>query len=192
MSEAHERAHKATEISDKKIALLIAVLALFLAFAETGAKSTQTEVLATNIEASDLWAFYQAKSIRETTLRTAVEMSELSLPAGVDPVRRATFDKRLEDWRDRMAHLQSDPKSNEGRKELSARAKHAEAKRDKLLASNHQFEISSAAFQIAIVLASATVITGVAVLGWLAGGLGLLGLAFMALALLAPTAIAII
>ena len=44
---------------------------------------------------------------------------------------------------------------------------------------HNRLEISSGAFQIAIVLASATLITGIAGLLWAAGGLGLLGAVFM-------------
>ena len=59
--------------SNKKIALLIAVLALFLAFSETLGKSSQTAAIADNIKASDTWNFFQAKTIRQTSLRIAAE-----------------------------------------------------------------------------------------------------------------------
>src|SRR5215813_945066 len=59
--------------SNKKIALLIAVLALVLAFSETLGKSAQTAALSYNIEASNLWSFFQAKTIRMTQVRTAGE-----------------------------------------------------------------------------------------------------------------------
>ena len=62
---------------DKRIALLIAVLALCLAVVETGAKSAQTEALTRNVESANLWAFFQARTIRQTTVRTAVEQAEL-------------------------------------------------------------------------------------------------------------------
>ena len=51
---------------NKKIALIISVLALFLAFSETFGKSAQTEALNLQIEASNLWNFMQAKTIRRT------------------------------------------------------------------------------------------------------------------------------
>ena len=70
-----------------------------------------------------------------------------------------------------------------------ARALDAEKKRDTALAKYHHYEVASAAFQIGIVLASATVITGMVVLSWLAGGLALLGLGFMGIALFAPHAV---
>ena len=48
--------------SNKKIALLIAVLALFLAFSETLGKSAQTAAITDNVTSNDLWAFFQAKT----------------------------------------------------------------------------------------------------------------------------------
>lgn len=192
MSDVHEHAHEATELPNKRIALLIAVLALLLAFAETGSKSTQTEALAANIEASNLWAFYQAKTIRETTLRTAVEERELDLAATADAERHAALDRRLGDWRKTIARYESEPSTGEGRKELGDRAHEAEHGRDTALARNHNFELSSAAFQIAIVLASASVITGIATLLWGAGALGAVGALFLALAFLAPHAVPLI
>ena len=71
MSEIHEAIEKAQEGEhgegfNSRIALVIAILALFLSFSETLGKGAQTEVVTKNIEASDLWAFFQAKDIRRT------------------------------------------------------------------------------------------------------------------------------
>lgn len=70
-----------------------------------------------------------------------------------------------------------------------ARARNTESLRDKALAAYHQFEFGSAAFQIGIVLASASVITGAIWLALSAGVLGVIGMAFTALGLFAPTLI---
>ncbi|MDO8535224.1 MAG: DUF4337 domain-containing protein [Xanthobacteraceae bacterium] len=189
-SHSEEAAHEAMHLegSNKKIALLIAVLALFLAFSETLGKSAQTNAISLNVEASNLWAFFQAKTIRMTVLRTAAEETEIDLPAA-DSALRAAKQKRIEDWKKTAARYDTEPETQEGRKELAERAKHAEEKRETAMAKYHHFEIASAAFQIAIVLASATVITGIMALAWLAGGLGVLGLVFMAIGLLAPHAV---
>ena len=80
--------------------------------------------------------------------------------------------KRLDAWSKTVARWESEPETQEGRRELAARAKKAEEKRDLALARYHHYEVSSAAFQIAIVLASATVITGAIALAWLAIGVG--------------------
>lgn len=174
--------------SNKKVAMLIAVLALLLAFSETLGKSAQTEALSRNIEAANLWSFFQAKTIRMTTLRTAAEQAELQLASAPGEARQATA-KRIEDWRKTAARYDSEPDTGEGRKELAQRAKAAETTRDRSLAAYHKYEIASGALQIAIVLASAEVITGAVFLLWASASLGLLGLIFTTLGFVAPTAL---
>lgn len=171
--------------ANKKIALLIAVLALVLAFSETLGKAAQTTALSQNIEASNLWSFFQAKSIRQTTVRTAAE----SLDATPGVQASAAAREQAEKWRKTAARYDSEPETGEGRRELAARAKAAEGKRDRAMAAYHQYEVASGAVQIAIVLASATIITGAAVLAWVAGALGLVGIVFSLIGFFAPTAV---
>jgi hypothetical protein len=173
----------------KKIALLISVLALFLALSETLAKSAQTSALSYNIEASNLWAFFQAKTIRMTTLRTAAEAAEVELQHEKSPTKKAILQKRIEDWRKVAATYDSEPETREGRKELAVRAKAAESSRTRSLAAYHHYELASAALQIAIVLASAQIITGVAVLLWLSGGLGVVAILFSLIGFFAPLSV---
>jgi len=174
--------------SNKKIALLIAVLALVLAFSETLGKGAQTAALSYNIEASNLWAFFQAKTIRMTQVRTAAEAADLERPLASGEAR-AAYEKQIESWKKTAARYDSEPETQEGRKELSARAKAAEEKRDRSLAAYHNYEVASAAVQIAIVLASASIITNFVVLAWIAGGLGLVGVAFCLIGFFAPAAV---
>jgi len=190
-SHSEEAAHEAVHLegSNKKIALLIAVLALFLAFSETLGKSTQTAALSYNVEASNLWSFFQAKTIRGTQLRASADAMAVELITTSDPTLKAAREKQIDAWRKTADRYDTEPSTNEGRKELAARAKHAEERRDLSMAKYHHFEIASAAFQIAIVLASATVITGIMLLAYLAGALGITGLGFMAIALFAPHAV---
>lgn len=181
--------HGHVDPSNKKIALLISVLALCLALAETAAKSAQTDSLGRNVEASNLWAFFQAKTVRQTTARIAAEGAETEGGRLADPAQADALAKRAEGWRKDVARWEDEPSTGEGRKQLAARAKMAEEQRDTALARYHHYEVSSAAFQIAIVLASANVITGAVILVWLAGALGLAGVALGAVGLLAPHAL---
>jgi hypothetical protein len=175
--------------SNKRVALLIAVIAAGLAFSETLGKSAQTVSLSQNIEASNLWSFFQAKTIRMTTLRTAAEALEVDVARERDARAKAAMEKRIAEWRQTAARYDSEPDTREGRKELAARAKEAEKRRDRSLAAYHQYEMSSAALQLAIVLATANIITGVAFLLWGAVGLGAVGMAFILIGYLAPTAV---
>ena len=181
-------AHGHVDPSNKKVALLIAVLAAFLAFAETFAKSAQTEALARNIEASNLWSFFQAKTIRMTAVRTAAEEAELQLPGASGEAKEAIA-KRIQDWRKTAARYDSEPETGEGRKELAERAKAAEKKREVAMSAYHHHELASALLQLGIVLASAQVITGAGFLLWAAGGLGVIGFIFTAIGFFAPTAV---
>ena len=172
---------------NKRIALLIAVLALVLAFSETLGKSAQTEGLSYNIEASNLWSFFQAKTIRMTTVRTAGELLETELASGTSSAAREVIEKRVAEWKRATARYDSEPETQEGRKELAARAKAAEEKRDRALAAYHTLELASAAVQIAIVVASAAIITGIMALAWLGGALGIAGALMTAIGAWAPT-----
>jgi hypothetical protein len=96
---------------------------------------------------------------------------------------------QVDQWRKTAQRYETEPETNEGRKELIARAKTHEERREKARSAYHLFEYGSAAFQLAIVLASAAVVTGVMFLGFIAGGLGLLGVAAMLTGFLAPTLI---
>ncbi|TSA12578.1 MAG: DUF4337 domain-containing protein [Betaproteobacteria bacterium] len=181
--------HGHVDPSNKKVALLIAILALVLAFSETLGKGAQTAALSYNIEASNLWNFFQAKTIRSAVLRTASEAIEVEMLDVTRAETKEAMKKRIADWKTNIARYDSEPETQEGRKELSARAKAAESRRDRSLAAYHHYELASAAVQIAIVLASAEIITGVALLTWIAAGLGLIGIAFCGLAFFAPTAV---
>jgi hypothetical protein len=188
---AHEQMEHAEHVEhaaehNKQIALLIAVLALFLAFSETLGKSAQTEGIGGNVEASNLWAFFQAKSIRRTVVLTASEAMKLQVDNAGSDAAKAAMQKQIDDWQKTAARYRSEPETHEGTTELAERAKEVEHARDTALARYHNYEIASAAFQIAIVMASATIITGMIALAWVAGLLGLAGVGFMALGLFAP------
>lgn len=192
--------------SNKGIALLIAVIALFLAFSETLGKSAQTAALSYNVEASNLWAFYQAKTIRQTTLQAAAEVLKIErLKTGgesaSDAVKTA-LGQRIEFLEKTASRYETEPKEREvrkevdpnppygeGRRELMALALAAEKRRDTAMERYHHYEIASAAFQIGIVLCSAAVVTAMIVLAYIAAGLAIAGLAFTGIGLFAPHAV---
>ena len=176
---------------NKTVALVISVLALMLAISEILGQKAQTQTLQSNIEASNLWAFYQAKTIRKTVTESFADEVDLLQLAASDPAQKKAMQERVAKWRaaaDRYESEQGkpikDPKTGkdtgkfepgEGRKELVGRAKEAEATRDKYGRKHVRFEFATGAFQIAIVLASASIITSMVALLWAAGGLGAVG-----------------
>lgn len=174
---------------NKQIALLIAVIALFLALSETFGKSAQTSAISDNVEASNLWAFFQAKTIRMTAVLTAAEALATEADTSVDPTVKAAMTKQIETWRVTASRYDDEPETGEGRKQLMARASAVEHTRDINMAKYHHFELASAAFQVGIVLASAAVITGIMALAFAAGALSIGGLVLMGIGLFAPHAV---
>lgn len=199
--ETHEKIHEAVhghgehgaedKVSlNRKIAVGISILAAALAIVEAAGKSAQNNSISANIEAANLWSFFQAKTIRMTTMETAADAVEgLTTGAGLPEATSEAVAKKVADWRATAQRYRSEPETGEGRKELAARAKAAEEARDHALASYHLYEYGAAALQIAIVLCSAATVTGATVLALGAGGLGLVGVGFALLAWLAPTLI---
>jgi hypothetical protein len=178
--------HKGPENQNRKIALLIAVIALFLSLSETLGKSAQTAGIELGIKASDTWSFFQAKTIRQTSVRTATEAMTAELTGRPDDPSKAALTKQIEAWNATVKRYDSDPKEGDGRKELRARAEQYERERDVAMSRYHNYELGSAAYQIGIVLASASVITGMIALAYGAAALGVVGLLFTGLALFAP------
>src|SRR5256885_8209479 len=193
LGDAEHAEHAAHEggRDNKKIALVISVLALFLAFSETFGKSAQTAALNAQIEASNLWNFFQAKNIRRTLTIVASESAKIDLATAPDETRKTLIAKQIEQWDKTAARYRSEPEAGggkgEGTQELSRRAQEMEKARDLELNKYHNFEFASAAFQIGIVLASAAVITSMMVLAWAAIGVGLIGVLFTTTGFVMPT-----
>lgn len=170
-------------VNGRQIAILISVLAALLALVETGAKSSQNEQIAASIEANDLWSFYQGKTVRSAVIQAFSDFADATDAGTLPPDKQEKLVRLLNDWQGKIHRYDSEPNTGEGRKELQARALQAQAKRD--LAQNrlHNFEYGAAALQLAVVLASASVVTGAVwltlssmALGGVGIGLGLLGI----------------
>ena len=174
----------------RRLALLIAALAALLAIVGTSGGNAEQDALKSNIDASNLWSFYQAKTIRQTTLRAQAERLAVDAAAMTGP-QAEVAQRQLAAWRATADRYESEPgpTGGEGRKELMARALAAEAVRDRALAADNMFDYASAALQLAIVLASASAVIGVVWLAYASAGLGLLGFAFALLGWFAPTLI---
>jgi len=175
----------AVESKDKHVALLIAILALFLALSEAGGKNAQHRSTEQNIEASDLYNFYQAKKIRASMTESDVAQMEISRQAATDPKIQEAMEKQIAAWKAMNVHYETDKK--DGTEALLERAKESSEGRE---LSNHRlehYEYASGLLQIAIVLASAAIITGIVALMWVSIALGAVGAVLMAFGYLAPT-----
>lgn len=182
MAEALE---DAVEAKDKRVALIIAILALFLALSEAGGKNAEHRSTERNIEASDLYNFYQAKKIRTSLIEADIAQMEVSRQGATDPAIQGAMDKQIDAWKAMIKRLETE--KPDGMEAIQERAKEAAEGRE---LSNHRlehYEYASGLIQIAIVLASASIITGIIALMWLSVGLGVIGAVLMGFGYLAPT-----
>ena len=169
LEHAHEAVERHPSHSDRgarRVAVLISALAAGLAIAEMGEKSAQNDYLAKHISTSDAWAFYQAKTLRSALFGQQAELLA-SLPTAAEP----EVAKRIAAARAEQARLDDDEKS-QGRKQLRAAAEADERARDAVGGHYHLYEIVVGALQIAIVLASVSVVTRMWLLAAAAGAIG--------------------
>jgi hypothetical protein len=192
MTEATDSALEAKE-KDRRAAIVIAILALFLALSEAGAKKADHISTEKNIESSDLFNFYQAKKIRSTIVETAAQTLESQMPGVSDPKAHDALEKQVADFKTKAAEFEHDPKKPEDSLDaIQDRANEAGDARELANRQLEHYELGSGAVQIAIVLASAAIITGVGALMWFSVALGAVGVLLRTLGFFAPTMISFI
>ena len=177
--ESNELIENAGEDKTKnRTALTIAVLAMVLAIASLGGSNSAKEATQENILAANAYAFYQAKTIRQTSLKIAYSDLELQLlrePAMPAPVKEA-FQKKIDEYKKTADRYESEPETRDGKKELMVRAKAHEAARDHALRQDPWFDYGEGMLQIAIVLLSVSIIGSIPALYLAGSALGFLGL----------------
>ena len=148
-------------------ALLIAVMAAVLAVGGLGGGNATDDMIISNIRASDTWAFYQAKNVRQTMYEIEVADLESRLPleTGAD---RAALEARIAEYQATVARYDdepdpeapADPMRGEGKKQLMAQAEAFEAARDVAVAKDDNFDLAEVALQLALVLGSVAILAG--------------------------------
>lgn len=150
-------------------ALLIAVIAGLLAVCSLGGGNVGEDVLDNNIKASDTWSFYQAKNVRQTQYKLALDALELQLAGAggsMSPAARQAVEEKIADYRATIARYDSEPDpkapndtlAGEGKKQLSARGRHYQALRDQGQEQDASFDYAEVLYQIAIVLGSVAIL----------------------------------
>jgi hypothetical protein len=159
-NEAHDRFRN-------RAALLIAVMAAVLAVGGLGGGNATDDMVGNNIKASDTWAFYQAKNVRQTMYKLEVDRLEGEIAAGaLSPAQRAAAEKRIEDYKGTIARYDSEPDpeapndaaKGEGKKQLSAQAKAYEAAFEEASVRDNNFDLAEVLLQLALVLGSVAIL----------------------------------
>ena len=138
------RSEREAAIKDKA-GLVIVIMALFMAVTTYFSNSYSGAVLKNMLKATDTYAFYQSKSIKQS-------IAEGQLQDAKDP-------KRIRELAAKIERYESDPVKGEGKRELLARAQAYEAARDEAARHSPWLTFASLAFQLAIVLLSASILS---------------------------------
>ena len=184
----HEHAEHALEHDgghgNRRAALLVAILAACLAISEQGSKHAEIRVSENAIAATDAWAQYQGKSIRQALAHDLAALgATLALPPGeAAPAARSTV---LQGLAQEQAHYERDP--GDGKQAIAQRAHGFEQAREDALARTHSYDNAAAAFELGIVLATVSVIATSEMLLAASLCLGGVGLVLTLLGWLAPT-----
>ena len=163
--------------NQNRSALTISILAMVLAIASLGGSNAMKEATQENILAANAYAFYQAKSIRQTDYKLAAADLELQMARepNMNANAKALYEKKLADYKKTIDRYESEPETKEGKKELMVRAKEHEAIRDHAMLQDPWFDYAEGALQIAIVLLSVSIVAGIPALYWAGTLLGTLG-----------------
>jgi len=157
------RSEREAKIKDKA-GMVINVFALLLAVNAWYGGTLGSTVLNNTIKANDTWAFYQAKSMKQT-------MAEYAR----DDALRAKDIKRAEELKARIDRYENEPK--DGKKDLMVKAKALEAERDEAKKRSPWIGYASTAYQLSIVVLSASILAVSMPLFWssfIVAGVGVL------------------
>ena len=171
----------AEDMRSKWIGIYVGVLATMLAICTMLGGNATKDAMRANIDASNLWGFFQAKNTRRISYTIAADDLELLLKSspGMPSEARTAIDEKIKSYRATVAAFKSDKTSNEGLDELWVKGKAIEADRDVAFRKDPYFDTAQALLQIAIVLASVALIAGADTLLIFSGGLGLVGALLM-------------
>ena len=146
------RSEREAKIKDKA-GMVINVFALLLAINTYFGNSYSSLILNNTIKANDTWAFYQAKALKQT-------LAENELYAAT-----ARGDKkRAEEMAAKVERYENEP--GDGKRDLMAKAKKLEAERDAAKLKSPWTSYASTAFQLSIVLLSASILAVSMALFW--------------------------
>jgi len=181
IDEMIDRLRTDTDELKKWVGVYVGVLAVLLAICSVGGANATKDATRANIEAANIWAFYQAKNIRRASINLAADELELLLsaqPRMPAPARQA-MQAKVDHYRAEVERLTTDPEKKEGLDQLFEKGKAIEALRNVALRRDPYFDWSQALLQIAIVVASVHLIIGNIMLLGLSGSLAALGVLLM-------------
>ncbi len=167
VDELNDKVSEALKTGRNRItAVYIALLAVLLAIAAVGGNNADQAAMANNISAANTYAFFQAKNLRQSAYKIGRDelLVLLSLNPELATETREQIQKIINRYSKRIDRYESEPETGEGKQELLVKARYYETQRDLALKRDPFFDFAQAFLQIAIVLASVSLIFGGALL----------------------------
>jgi hypothetical protein len=140
----------------RRVALITALYAVFLAITSLGGSNAMKEMLLAQQQASDQWSYYQAKAIREhldRSQRIRLEAELLERKATLKPESRERFEALVKNLEKEEAHF------NQEKKQIEKQARLLEKERDLNRSKDPYFDYGEVLLQIAIILASVAILS---------------------------------
>lgn len=177
----HEHQHASNDDFRKFTGIYVGIVAMMLSITSLGGSNATKEMLSANIRASDTYAYYQAKYLRESADEIAATQLE-ALLAALPQMPQAAHDRTaaaIARYRAAATRAASDASSGHGRKELIAEARRWERRRARAEERDPNFAFAAALFQIAIVLGSVSIVAASRPLVRLSGAIAVLATLLM-------------
>jgi hypothetical protein len=159
------RSEREAKLKDKA-GMVISVFALLLAVNSWYGGTLSSKVLNNTIASNNVWAFYQAKAIKQTLAEQSLDDANYRKDAEKIAKLQAKIDR-----------YESDPKTGEGKKELFEKARALEAERDEAKKRSPWIGYASTMYQLSIVVLSASILAVSMAMFWgsfFVAGLGIL------------------
>jgi hypothetical protein len=179
--EDQERRAEADTTFRRFTAIYLGIIAMLLAITSLGGSNATKVMVNANIQASDIYGFYQSKYARQTSYRLAADQLEVLAAANpaMPEAAKTKIEEHIKRWRTTADRYETDPASGQGKQELLATAKEWQAKRDRAARRDPNFDFAEALFQIAIVLGSVSIVAASRPLVKLSGALAVLATLLM-------------
>ena len=161
----------------KRVALTTAIFAVVLAFTGLGGSNATKDMMLAQQQASDQWAFYQAKAFREHLYRAQKTRLELDLAergAAMPAEAKAKYESALKAASDEEGRYARE------KKEIETAAKGHEAERDANRVKDPYFDYGEVLLQVAIVMASLAILSSSKRTFWFSLVLAVVGLGLTA------------
>ncbi len=143
------------KVFSKRVALVTAIFAVILALASLGGNNATKEMLLAQQQASDQWAFYQSKVMREQIYKIQKMRLELDLTergATMKPDVRKNYESMIRQLGEEESRYRNE------KKEIEKESRKLEDEREVNRSKDPYFDFAEAVLQISIVMASISIL----------------------------------